>query len=77
MFVTAVPRGGAPVFSTSTSPVTGADPKAKNKHSSSTHKVTVKTKPAVTANPPATSRSHTQKPSVTKSSDHPRGPGHK
>jgi hypothetical protein len=76
MFVTTVPRGGSPLFSTTTSPVTG-DPPAGGKHSKSTHHMVIKARPAVSAHPAAPGHSQTVKPSLVKSNIHPRGPRHK
>src|SRR5208282_2001479 len=74
IWVPAVPRGGSPIFSTSTSPSNGADPPAATRHR--THRVrghiVVKTKHGESLH--STSRSHDKHEALVLGRDHPEGP---
>jgi hypothetical protein len=74
-FVPAVPVGGAPIFSTSTSPVTSADPPAPVKHAKHKGQVHVKAKHVISVIAPKSS--HVKHASVVTSNNHPRGPLHR
>jgi len=67
IFVTALPRGASPIFSTSTSPSNGADPPPATGHK------TQKAKAHIVVN----LKTSTVKASLVKSNKHPKGPAHK
>ncbi len=71
IFVPAVPVGGSPIFSTSTSPSNGRDPSPKKGRAS----VVVKAKHNVSVIAPKTR--HNVKAPLVKSNHHPRGPAHR
>ena len=71
IWVPAIPVGGSPIFSTSTSSSNGADPPAKKVKGSGV----VKPKHVVRVIAPKTS--HTVKASLVKNNNHPKGPAHK
>jgi Bacterial Ig-like domain len=77
IWVPAVPRGGSPIFSTSTSPSNGGDLPAATRHR--THKVrghiVVKTKHGESLL--STSRNHAKPKALVLSRNHPRGPKRK
>src|SRR5208337_1595458 len=66
IFVTALPRGASPIFSTSTSPSNGADPPAKKPK-----------KLVVLQAKHETPKASLVKVSLVKSNNHPKGPAHK
>jgi hypothetical protein len=68
------PRGASPIFSTSTSPVTG-DPPPVTKHHRHTGHSTVKVKPVVSVISPRAV--HVKHASIVRNNNHPRGPLHR
>jgi hypothetical protein len=76
IFVTAVPRGGSPIFSTSTSPSNGADPPHATGHTTNKDKghIVVKTKGESLL---STSTNHAKPKALVVSLNHPKGPKRK
>jgi hypothetical protein len=70
IFVTVLPRGAAPIFSTSTSPSNGADPPATHKKPKG--QIVVKTKHGQSLI--STSNGKTKQPALVASNGHPKGP---
>jgi hypothetical protein len=75
IFVPAVPVGGSPIFSTTTSPSNGADPPAATGHAAKKPKgqIVVKTK----SGDALVSTSHAKPKALIVSNNHPRGPKNK
>jgi len=73
IFVTTLPRGASPIFSTGTSPSNGADPPASHAAKKVKTKVVIQTKHGQSL----ISTSHAKPKALVVSNNHPKGPRHK